>query len=61
MQWPAMLKDILLLVLGGVGTTVWFFWRRRAEQTPVFENIQKAEKLLSLRKELDNTTYTVWT
>lgn len=54
-----MVKDIVLLVLGGVGTAVWFFWRRRAEQAPVFENIQKAEKLLSLRKELDNTNYTV--
>jgi hypothetical protein len=54
-----MLKDFVLLVLGGVGTAVWFFWRRRAEQAPVFENIQKAEKLLFLRKELDNTNYTV--
>ena len=54
-----MLKDVVLLVLGSVGTAVWFFWRRRAEQTPVLENIQKAEKLLSLRKELDNTNYTV--
>ena len=59
MQWPDMLKDIVLLALGGIVTTVWFFWRRKAEQAPVFENIQKAEKLLSLRKELDNTNYTV--
>lgn len=54
-----MLKDVVLLLLGGVGTAVWFFWRRKAEQTHVFENIQKVEKLLSLRKELDNTNYTV--
>ena len=53
------LKDVLLLLLGGAGTALWFFWRRRAEQAPVFENIQKAEKLLSLQKELDNTNYTV--
>lgn len=59
MQWPDMLKDIVLLVLGGAGTAVWFFWRRRAEQAPLFENIQKAEKLLSLRKELDTTNYTL--
>lgn len=59
MQWPDMLKDVVLLVLGGVGTAVWFFWRRKVEQAPVFENIQKAEKLLSLRKELDSTNYTV--
>ncbi|RKT38019.1 lysozyme inhibitor LprI family protein [Thiocapsa rosea] len=59
MQLTDMLTDIVLLVLGGVGATVWFFWRRRAEQAPVFENIEKAEKLLSLRKELDNTNYTV--
>jgi uncharacterized protein YecT (DUF1311 family) len=59
MQWPDMLKDVVLLLLGGIGTAVWFFWRRKAEQAPVFENIQKAEKLLSLRKELDNTNYTV--
>ena len=59
MQWPDMLKDIVLLLLGGAGTAIWFFWRRKAEQAPVFENIQKAEKLLSLRKELDNTNYTV--
>lgn len=54
-----MLKDIVLLLLGGVGTAIWFYWRRRAEQAPVFESIHKAEKLLSLRKELDNTNYTV--
>lgn len=59
MQWPDMLKDIVLLLLGGAGTAGWFFWRRKAEQASVFENIQKAEKLLSLRKELDNTNYTV--
>jgi uncharacterized protein YecT (DUF1311 family) len=59
MQWPDMLKDVVLLMLGAIGTAVWFFWRRKAEQAPVFENIQKAEKLLSLRKELDNTNYTV--
>lgn len=59
MHWPDMLKDIVLLVLGGVGTAAWFFWRRRVEQAPVFENIQKAERLLSLRKELDNANYTV--
>lgn len=59
MLWSDMFKDIILLVLGGVGAAVWFFWRRRTEQAPVFENIQKAEKLLSLRKELDNTNYTV--
>lgn len=59
MQWPDMLKDVVLLLLGGIGTAVWFFWRRKAEQAPVFESIQKAEKLLSLRKELDNTNYTV--
>jgi len=59
MQWPDMLKDVVLLVLGGIGTSAWFFWRRKVEQTPVFENIQKAERLLSLRKELDNTNCTV--
>jgi hypothetical protein len=45
--------------LSCVGAAVWFFWRRSAEQATVFEKIQKAEKLLSLRKELDNTKYTV--
>ena len=59
MNWPDMIKDIVLLVLGGVGTAIWFFWRRRAEQAAVFENIQKAEKLLFLRKELDSMNYTV--
>jgi hypothetical protein len=54
-QWPDMLKDVVLLLLDGIGTAVWFFWRRKAEQAPVFENIQKAEKLLSLRKELDKS------
>ncbi len=59
MLWPDMLKDVVLFILGGVGTAIWFFLRRKAEQAPVFENIQKAEKLLSLRKELDNTNITV--
>lgn len=59
MHWTDWLKDISLLVLGGIGTAVWFLLRRKVEQAPVFENIQKAEKLLSLRKELDSTNYTV--
>ena len=59
MQWPDWTKDVVLLLLGGAGTALWFFWRRKAEQAPVFENIQKAEKLLSLKKELDATSYTV--
>lgn len=59
MHWVDMLKDVVILLLGGAGTAIWFFWRRHAEQTPVFENIQKAEKLLSLRRELDDTNYTV--
>ena len=53
------IKDIVLLILGGMGTAIWFFWRRKAEKTPVFENIQKAEKLLTLRKNLDNTNYSI--
>lgn len=56
MDW---IKDIALLIVGGTGTAIWFFLRRKAEQTPVFENIQKAEKLLSLQKELDKTNYTI--
>ena len=56
MDW---IKDIALIILGAIGTTIWFFWRRKVEQKPVFENIQKAEKLLSLRKELDKTNYTI--
>ncbi|MEW6658389.1 MAG: lysozyme inhibitor LprI family protein [Thermodesulfobacteriota bacterium] len=54
-----LIKDVVLLVLGGIGTAIWFFWRRRAEQTPVFENIQKAERLLSFQKELDKTNYSI--
>jgi uncharacterized protein YecT (DUF1311 family) len=56
---PDWVKNVVLLVLGGIGTAIWFFWRRKAEQKPVFENIQKAEKLLSLHKELDKTNYTI--
>ena len=56
---PDWIRDAVLLALGALGTAIWFFWRRKAEQTPVFENIQKAEKLLTLRKELDNTNYTI--
>ena len=52
MQWPDMLKEVMLLLLGGIGTAVWFLLRRKAEQASVFGNLQKAEKLLSLRKEL---------
>jgi uncharacterized protein YecT (DUF1311 family) len=59
MQLSDFFKDAALLLLGGMGTAIWFFWRRRAEQKPIFENIQKAEKLLFLQKELDNTNYTV--
>jgi uncharacterized protein YecT (DUF1311 family) len=56
---PDWVKDVVLLVLGGIGTAIWFFWRRKLEQKPIFENIQKAERLLSLRKELDKTNYTI--
>lgn len=59
MQWPDWAKDVVLLVLGGTGSAAWFFWRRRVERTSIFENIQKAEKLLSLRKELDTSNYTI--
>ena len=59
MQWPDMLKDIVLLALGGIGTSAWYFWRRKVEQTPAFESIQKAEKLLSLREKLDNANCTI--
>jgi uncharacterized protein YecT (DUF1311 family) len=53
------IKDIALVILGAIGTVIWFFWRRKVEQKRVFENIQKAEKLLLLRKELDKTNYTI--
>lgn len=59
MQLQDWTKDVVLLLLGGAGTVLWYVWRRRTEQTPLFENIQKAEKLLSLRKELDKTNYTL--
>jgi uncharacterized protein YecT (DUF1311 family) len=52
-------KDVVLLMIGGIGTAIWFFWRRKVEQTPVFENIQKAERLLSLQNKLDKTSYTI--
>ena len=59
MQWSNFAIDVLILFVGGTGTAIWFFWRRKAEQAPVFEEIQKAERLLSLRKDLDNTNYTI--
>lgn len=59
MQWSNLAIDVLILFVGGTGTAIWFFWRRKAEQAPVFEEIQKAERLLSLRKDLDNTNYTI--
>lgn len=59
MQWSNLAIDVLILFVGGTGTAIWFFWRRKAEQAQVFEEIQKAERLLSLRKDLDNTNYTI--
>jgi uncharacterized protein YecT (DUF1311 family) len=59
MYWADIIKDAGLLLLGGIGTAVWFFLRRKIEQKPVFENIQKAERLLSLRKDLDNKNVTL--
>ncbi len=59
MQWPDWTKDVVFMLLGGAGTAIWFFMRRRAERTPVFENIHKAEKLLSLHKELGAAGCTV--
>ena len=59
MQWSNLAIDVLILFVGGTGTAIWFFWRRKAEQAQVFEEIQKTERLLSLRKDLDNTNYTI--
>jgi uncharacterized protein YecT (DUF1311 family) len=56
---PDWIKYVVLPIIGGIGTVIWYFLRRKAEQTPVFENIQKAERLLSLRKELNKTNYTI--
>jgi uncharacterized protein YecT (DUF1311 family) len=58
-QWPDWTKDLFLFVLGVLATAICFFWRRKVERTPVFENIDKAGKLLALRKELDSTNYTI--
>jgi uncharacterized protein YecT (DUF1311 family) len=52
-------KDVVLLLLGGLGSAAWYYWRRRTENAPTIENIDKAHRLLSLRKDLDNTTYTL--
>lgn len=54
---PEWVKQILMLLLGGAGTAAWFYWRRYVERKPEFEKIEKAQKLVTLKKELDSTNY----
>ena len=56
---PDWAEHLLTLVLGGAGTAAWFYWRRRVERKPVFENIERTQKLVNLKKELDSTQYTL--
>lgn len=56
---PDWVSEVLMLVIGGAGTAAWFHWRRSVERKPVFENIEKAHKLVALKKELDGTNYTL--
>ena len=56
---PDWASQVLMLIVGAAGTAGWFYWRRRVERKPVFENIEKAQKLVALKKELDGTDYTL--
>jgi uncharacterized protein YecT (DUF1311 family) len=56
---PDWASQVVMLVIGGAGTAAWFHWRRRVERKPVFENIEKAHKLVALKKELDGTNSTL--
>lgn len=56
---PDWANKILMLVLGGAGTAAWFYWRRNVERKPLFENIERAQKLVTLKKHLDSTNYTL--
>lgn len=56
---PDWASQVLMLVVGGAGTAAWFHWRRRVERKPVFENIERAQKLVALKKELDGTNSTI--
>ncbi|SRR5260221_266145 len=56
---PDWASQVLMVVIGGAGTAAWFHWRRRVERKPVFENIEKAHKLVALKKELVGTNSTL--
>jgi hypothetical protein len=45
-----MLKDVVLILLAGIGTAVWFFWRRKAEQAPVFETFKRPRSFFPYAK-----------
>jgi len=48
-----MLDRLLFALFGSLLTALWFFVRRRVEQKPVFEQIDKNQRLLDLKQNLD--------
>lgn len=48
-----MLERFLFALFGSLLTALWFFVRRRVEQKPVFEQIDKQQRLLDLKQNLD--------
>lgn len=52
-------QKALWLFIGAVGTVFWFFLRRKVEQKPIFEKLQKTEKLISIKKAMDDSGYTI--
>jgi uncharacterized protein YecT (DUF1311 family) len=56
MDW---VKDLVLAILSWIASTSSNFINRKVEKKPIFENIEKAQKLLCLQKELDQTKYTL--
>ncbi len=53
------IEKVILVILGCAGTIIFFFLRRKVEQKSTFENIEKTEKLISVKKEMDATGYTL--
>src|SRR5690606_519861 len=48
-----MLEKLLYVIFGGLITALGFFARRRIEQRPMFEQIDKQQKLLDLKRNLE--------
>ncbi len=53
------IEKIVLVALGALGTVLWYFIRRKIENKSTLDHIEKNERLLKLRQDLDSSGISV--